>query len=99
MHSYTVSILNENDFEVKLLSRCWTIFDSLGPNRIVEGDGVIGVQPNISAGEEHIYSSGCDLTSQHGSMEGYYIFKRLDTGKLFKVRIPRFVLSPFYSLN
>jgi ApaG protein len=35
---------------VKLLFRKWTIFDSVGTYKIVEGEGVVGEQPIIEPG-------------------------------------------------
>ena len=96
--AYTIRIENENPFRVQLISRHWFIFDALGPDREVEGAGVIGAQPVIKPDDYHIYTSGCDLTSEYGSMHGYYVFKRLDTGTTFRASIPRFALTPPFVL-
>ena len=45
--SYEVSISNERQNPVQLLSRVWHISDALNSKESVEGDGVIGEQPII----------------------------------------------------
>lgn len=88
--SYSITMENQNDFEVQLISRYWQIFDSLDEMRVVEGPGVVGEQPEISPESKFSYVSGCDLKSEMGFMKGYYIFKNKLTGQYFKVQIPRF---------
>lgn len=90
--SYDIVIENQNSFEVQLISRYWNIFDSLDDFRVVEGPGVVGEQPIISPENKFSYLSGCDLKSEIGYMEGYYIFKNKLTEQYFKVQIPRFEL-------
>jgi len=89
---YRISIENRNNFPVKLLKRCWHIYDSLNPFRIVEGDGVIGNLPELQPGEVYHYTSGCDLNSEMGYMEGYYTFENMLTKETFKVNVPQFHL-------
>ena len=47
MFAYRITIENHNAFPVKLLRRYWEVFDSNTEQRIVEGEGVVGVQPII----------------------------------------------------
>jgi ApaG protein len=95
--NYVIEIENQNPFDVQLISRHWKIVDSMRPMRIVNGQGVIGEQPRLSPGEVYSYSSGCDLISDIGSMEGHYDFVQLDEAgrpkNTFKVRIPEFKLE------
>lgn len=51
MFAYRITIENNNSFPVKLLRRHWYIFDSDSTHREVEGEGVIGNQPQINSGE------------------------------------------------
>jgi ApaG protein len=97
--NYTVSIENKNIFPIQLLTRHWEIFDSLHPTRIVDGEGVIGVQPIIDPMQSVQYTSGCDLQSDMGYMEGYYTFKNMETGEEFIAKIPRFDLIYTGRLN
>ena len=99
LFSYTISIENQNSFTVKLLRRHWYIKDVAAENREVEGEGVIGEQPTLNAGESHQYESACNLKSEFGSMYGSYLFKNLETGEFFNVAIPEFKLHVPYALN
>lgn len=89
---YKIEIENRNNFPVQLISRYWHIYDSLNPSRIVEGDGVVGNQPEFQPGEVYSYTSGCDLHSEMGYMEGFYKFRNLLTEEEFNVTVPRFDL-------
>jgi ApaG protein len=96
MFAYRITIENHNSFPVKLHSRHWYIFDSNGEYREVEGEGVVGVQPSISSGDNYQYVSGCNLKSEMGRMHGTYMMENLDTQQLFEVNIPAFeMVTPF----
>lgn len=97
--SYQITIRNENDYPVKLISRKWFVFDAKGDHYEVEGEGVIGEQPVISSGREHTYDSGTSITSSIGRMRGYYIMENILTGDNFKVYIPEFDLVAPFILN
>jgi len=90
--NYRISIENRNSFSVKLIHRDWFIFDSLNPPVHVSGEGVVGQQPVLEAGESYSYTSGCELHSEIGSMHGFYTFMNTDTNDLFRVEIPAFDL-------
>jgi ApaG protein len=89
---YTITITNEGNDTVQLLSRHWIITDGKGRVEEVKGPGVIGKQPVLAPGESFTYTSGCPLETQFGLMEGTYqmISK---TGETFDVRIAPFPLS------
>lgn len=96
MFAYRITIENHNAFPVKLHSRHWHIFDSDGSNREVEGEGVVGMQPVISPGEEYQYVSGCNLHTEMGRMHGAYLMENLHNKELFDVNIPAFeMVTPF----
>ena len=97
--SYKISIKNDNDFPVQLLSRKWFVFDSKGEHYEVEGNGVIGQQPVLNSQESHQYESGTSLTSPIGRMRGYYIMQNVATEEKFKVYIPEFDLIAPFVLN
>ena len=90
--AYFVRIENVSDQAAQLVSRRWLIHDSIGEDTEVKGEGVVGEQPVIGAGEVHEYQSFCILKSGEGFMEGHYNFVRSDGGT-FEAGIPRFVLS------
>lgn len=74
--AYRISIENLSDYAVQLKRRQWFIFDSSGTQREVEGEGVVGVQPIMQPGEGYSYVSGCQLSTEIGSMSGNYLMSR-----------------------
>jgi ApaG protein len=89
--SYHIRIENGGIAPVQLLTRHWIITDGRGQIAEVRGDGVVGDQPMIAAGESYDYVSGCPLSTSTGSMEGHY--GMIDgQGMGFDVAIPRFAL-------
>ena len=90
MFAYRITLANHNAFTVQLLNRKWSIFDSTGEYRTVEGEGVIGQQPILATGETFQYVSGCNLKSEIGKMWGHYEMVNLQNQKLFTVEIPAF---------
>lgn len=97
--TYTITIHNTLSHTVKLLSRKWRIFDSIGQHHTVEGDGVVGLQPEIEAGQSFTYSSWCPLDSNLGTMEGSYLMENSITGSKFEISIPRFELAADWIRN
>lgn len=94
--SYTVTISNNSEQAVQLLSRHWVIQNAEGKIEEVYGEGVIGQQPVIEPGRNYVYSSGAVLETEMGTMEGRYfmVTKSVEDGnKEFEVPIPKFVLT------
>ena len=87
-YSYWIKIENKGDLAVQLLSREWLIKDANLMIREVKGDGVIGKQPIIEAGESHQYSSWCPVSATVGQMSGRYKMKRMIDDSLFYVEVP-----------
>lgn len=96
---YTITIKNNNDFSVQLMSRHWNIYDSNGEFNQMRGKGVIGEQPVIESQQEYTYSSGCNLKSEIGKMSGFYTMLRLFDEKNFDVAIPEFSMVLEAKLN
>jgi ApaG protein len=90
--SYQVTIRNESQETVQLLSRHWKIQDANGNQEEVIGPGVVGEQPMISPGEEFTYSSFCPLRTEVGSMHGTYQMITAD-GEPFDAVIAPFTLA------
>lgn len=88
--AYRIQIENESEYKVQLLSRAWHIVDSLLVNRFVEGDGVVGFQPELDPGQSYVYESFCEMQSPFGKMHGHYIFQRFPDHKKFAVQIESF---------
>lgn len=99
MFAYRIEIENLSDYTIQLLRRQWFIFDSAGTMKEVEGPGVVGVQPVLEPGQVHAYVSGCQLSTDIGSMRGNYSMVRVATDSPFKVDIPEFALIVPYRLN
>lgn len=99
MFAYRVTIENNNAYPVKLLRRHWYIFDSNASHREVEGEGVVGVQPQINAGEQYQYISGCNLKTEMGKMHGTYLMEDIATHKQFSVNIPVFEMVVPFKMN
>ena len=99
MFAYRITIENNNSFPVKLLRRHWYINDSNGSNREVEGEGVVGVQPQINPGESYQYVSGCNLRSEIGKMHGTYLMENINTRKTFQAIIPAFEMCAPFQLH
>lgn len=89
---YHIRLENGRDDTVQLRTRHWRITDSRGMVNVVDGEGVVGESPILKPGHTHDYVSGCELTTNHGAMEGHYTFARAD-GTLFEVAIPYFPLA------
>ncbi len=89
--SYRVTIANESEQRVQLLSRHWIIIDGDGHREEVRGSGVVGFTPWIPPGEAFSYASFCPLATDFGTMEGSYTMSD-ENGNRFEVTIGRFYL-------
>lgn len=87
-YEYLIHIKNKSTEKVKLINRRWMILESPAIKRIVEGEGVIGEQPELDPGHSHSYSSFCVIHDTVGYMKGIYVFEKMETGKEFQVTIP-----------
>ena len=90
--SYTINIKNLGNNSAKLISRQWIITDSNGNIQEVNGDGVVGQQPNINPGEEFTYTSGTIIKTPVGTMEGRYFMEDMNN-KSFEAPIAPFTLA------
>jgi ApaG protein len=95
---YTVTISNESGDTIQLLTRHWIITDGTGNVQEVRGPGVVGKQPTLKPGDSFEYTSGCELTTAFGVMEGSYQMMS-DAGERFDVRIAPFTLSEPYTVH
>jgi len=95
---YTVTITNEGEESVKLLTRHWIITDAEGQTEEVKGPGVVGHQPVLGPGQAFQYTSGCPLTTAFGLMHGTFQMVT-QTGDAFDAEIAPFELAEPYSVN
>lgn len=98
VYSYTITIENQSDEPLKLLSRYWLITDANAEESTVSGEGVVGEQPLIAEGASYTYTSGCLLKTPVGTMQGHY---NMITPKqeIVQVEIPVFRLAKPNILN
>lgn len=89
---YRVTIDNQSNEHVKLLSRYWHITDGTGHIEEVRGPGVVGEQPELDPGDSYQYMSGCPLPTPSGIMVGRYTMRNTH-GDTFDVDIPAFSLD------
>jgi ApaG protein len=94
--AYRVSIQNDGRQTVQLLKRTWQITDGQGRTQQVQGEGVVGEQPVLEAGQAFEYTSGTPLTTPSGFMRGAYHMVMPATGEVFDVAIPAFSLDSPY---
>ena len=87
LFSYKIEIKNNAAQSVQLLNRHWEITDGNGSTTMINGKGVIGLQPIISENEKFEYKSFCPLSTEFGMMNGWYEMKS-DSGDLFRANIP-----------
>jgi ApaG protein len=90
--AYRVTIDNQSDEFVKLLSRYWHITDGAGRVEEVRGPGVVGEQPELNPGDSYQYTSGCPLSTPSGIMVGTYRMRNA-SGEEFEIDIPAFSLD------
>ena len=98
LFTYTIRISNEGAEAAQLISRHWIITDAQGKKEVVVGEGVVGRQPRLGAGETFEYTSYCVLKTPHGSMRGTYRMLR-DDGQSFEAEIAPFSLVVPGALN
>ena len=96
--AYRVTVSNEGDRPVRLVSRHWRIRDAYGRLEEVRGPGVVGKQPRLTPGESFEYTSYCPLPTEFGSMEGSY-YMVYDEGDGFEATIARFQLVAPQAVN
>lgn len=90
--SYTITLTNNGENSVQLISRHWVITDANSQVQEVRGQGVVGEQPVLKPGQSFGYTSGTVLSTPVGTMTGSYQMVAED-GTKFDAPIPQFVLS------
>lgn len=95
---YRVTIANNSDDSIQLLSRYWRITDAGGRVEEVRGAGVVGEQPELQPGDSFQYTSGCPLRTPSGFMVGTYTIRASRADKagdedVFDIDIPAFSLD------
>ncbi len=96
--AYHITITNESEKIIQLISRYWHITDSNGNVEEIRGPGVVGKQPKLKKGELFKYTSFCPLPTEFGVMYGAFRMVR-DSGDSFNARIKPFKLAVPFSVN
>lgn len=88
---YFITIANDSERAVTLLGRKWIIQDANGETIVVEGDKIVGEEPELAPGERFSYNSfhigSCDAEAW-GSFHGIDAF-----GNNIHCLIPRFEMK------
>jgi ApaG protein len=89
---YYISIWNDTEETVTIRGRKWVVTNARGEVTAVEGEGVVGMTPEIQPGDKFSYNSYHLLDTPTGQAEGSYI--GIDSGgRKVLTRIPLFTLS------
>lgn len=92
--AYQITITNHGKQSAQLINRYWLITDGNGKTSEVSGEGVVGKQPIIDAGESFRYTSGAVIETPVGTMQGYYEMETADGNRIraaidvFSLRVP-----------
>jgi ApaG protein len=95
---YTITITNEGAETVQLVSRHWVITNGAAEVEEVKGPGVVGEQPILQPTESFTYTSGCELRTSFGTMEGTYQMVTR-SGEHFDATVAPFTLSEPYTVH
>lgn len=90
--SYTITIENQGSAPIQLVSRHWVINNAHNEKFEVKGEGVVGEQPIIQAGNKFTYTSGTEIDTPIGSMFGSYLMQT-EEGLKFDAKISKFELN------
>ncbi|AXQ27279.1 Co2+/Mg2+ efflux protein ApaG [Solimonas sp. K1W22B-7] len=99
LFAYHITIRNEGERTVQLISRHWVITNGEGHVEEVRGPGVVGHQPVLQPGEQFQYSSGCPLGTPVGTMHGEFNMVVSETNQPFDAQINPFTLAAPRALN
>ena len=87
--AYFITIRNDSDITVTIKGRKWVVHEADGNKTVVEGDGVVGMFPELAPGESFDYHSfhlfGGDWAVATGSYIGVD-----ENGRSVITRIPEF---------
>ena len=88
---YFISIFNDSSIPVTIRGRKWVVVEEGGETTVVEGDGVVGQQPVIAAGEHFSYNS-YHVVGRAADVSGAF-FGETAAGDWVFARIPEFRLE------
>lgn len=96
---YNIIIENASDTPIKVLRRKWLIFDVGFGFTEIEGEGVIGLTPELLPDNSFTYFSNVMIRSGIGTMSGMYLVLNEETNEEFEIEIPKFILFAEVLIN
>lgn len=87
---YYLTIANHSDRRVKLLARKWIISNPDGEKLVIEGDKIVGKEPDLRPGETFSYNSFHVSSTDASAMGSFHGVD--DSGNRVHVCIPRFAM-------
>ena len=96
--AYTITIRNTGPVTGQLIARHWIISDGAGKVEQVRGLAVVGHQPLLRPGERFEYTSGAQIATPRGRMEGTF-FCITEDAHWFETPVPAFELSQSQALH
>jgi len=85
---YYLTISNHSDRRVKLLGRKWIIYKPNGEKMVIEGDKIVGKEPDLVPGETFSYNSFHVSATDASAMGSFHGVD--GDGMRVHVQIPRF---------
>ncbi len=85
---YYLTISNHSDRRVKLLGRKWIIYKPEGEKMVIEGDKIVGKEPDLAPGETFSYNSFHASETDASAMGSFHGVD--EDGTRIHVPIPRF---------
>ena len=87
--AYFITIQNDSDITVTIKGRKWVVNEADGNKTVVEGDGVVGMFPELAPGESFDYHSFHLFGGEWAVATGSYIGVD-ENGRSLITRIPEF---------
>jgi len=87
--AYFITIQNDSDITVTIKGRKWVVNEADGNKTVVEGDGVVGMFPELAPGESFDYHSFHLFSGGGAVATGSYIGVD-ENGRSLITRIPEF---------
>ena len=96
--AYFITIRNSSDITVTIKGRKWVVNEADGNKTVVEGDGVVGMFPELEPGESFDYHSFHLFSGDWAVATGSYIGVDAN-GRSVITRIPEFRMDVPAQLN
>ena len=96
--AYFITIQNDSDITVTIKGRKWVVNEADGNKTVVEGDGVVGMFPELESGESFDYHSFHLFSGDWAVATGSYIGVDAN-GRSVITRIPEFRMDVPAHLN